>query len=261
MDTTQGIPTALWDEVRHAGHRLLMLDYDGTLAPFRTAREQAVPWPRSLERVRAIAAAAHTTVAIVSGRPLAELIPLLGPLDAEFVGEHGWERRDRGGDIVREPLPAPLRAQLEAAAAQAEAHGWAARLERKRTALVLHVRDLPPARSRDVLARAAEAWSAPALPPQFRLERIDGGLELRACGHDKGTAVRRLLSRQAPGTLAVFVGDDLTDEAAFAVVREHGFGVRVGERPRDSLAQASLPSYRAVPAFLDAWLAAVAPSS
>jgi len=256
-----GIPAALWDEVRLAGHRLLMLDYDGTLAPFRAAREQAVPWPRSLVRLRAVSVAAHTRVAIVSGRPLAELIPLLGPLDADLVGEHGWERRDRGGDIRREPLPVPLRAELEAAAARAEANGWAGRLERKRAALVLHVRDLTPARARDVLARAAEAWSGPASRGQLRLDRIDGGLELRACAHDKGTAVRRLLSRHAPGTLAVFVGDDLTDEAAFAVVREHGFGVRVGERPRDSLAEASLPSYRAVPAFLDAWLAAVGGSS
>jgi trehalose-phosphatase len=261
MNTLQGIPTALWREVRLAGHRLLMLDYDGTLAPFRAAREEAVPWPRSLERLRAITAGAHTAVAVVSGRPVAALLSLLGPLDADVVGEHGWERRDRGGDTAREPLPAPLRAQLDAARARAEAHGWGGRLERKRSGLVLHVRDLPPARARDVLERGAEAWSGPASHPQLRLDQIDGGLELRARGHDKGTAVRRLLSRQAPGTLAVFVGDDVSDEAAFAVVREHGFGVRVGERSRDSLAQAALPSYRAVPAFLDAWLAAVGGSS
>jgi len=97
----QGIPATLWHELKHAGQRLLMLDYDGTLAPFRAAREQAVPWPRSLARLHAVTAAARTSVAIVSGRPLDELRPLLGPLDADLVGEHGWERRDRGGDIGR----------------------------------------------------------------------------------------------------------------------------------------------------------------
>jgi trehalose-phosphatase len=256
MADLNGIPGALWREVSLATHRLLMLDYDGTLAPFHEVRDEALPWPRSLELLRAIAAGAHTTVAIVSGRPLDDLLRLLGPLDAERVGEHGWERRERGGDIVREPLPAPLRRLLDAAEASARAEGWGERLERKRASLVLHVRDLPPAQARDAIARCERSWLEPASHPGLRLDLIDGGLELRARGHDKGSTVRRLLSRQAPGTLGVFVGDDVSDEDAFAAVGGRGFGVRVGKRSSDSLARAWLPSYEDVPGFLEAWLEA-----
>ena len=254
MDDVDGIPAALWREVGLAEHRVLMLDYDGTLAPFRVVRDDAVPLPRSLELLRSITASAHTSVGIVSGRPIEELMRLLGPLAAALMGEHGWERRDRDGDIVREPLPAPIREKLDAAEAIARAQGWGERLERKRAGLVLHTRGLQSGEVHDIVARCAHAWLEPAAHPQMRLDRIDGGLELRARGHDKGTAARWLLSRHAPGTLGVFVGDDLTDEDAFKVVRERGFGVRVGDSSRGSLAQAWLPSYRSVPAFLGEWL-------
>jgi trehalose-phosphatase len=255
MPERNGVPAVLWREVSLAEHRLLMLDYDGTLAPFHRLPDEALPWPRSLELLRAIAARAHTDVGMLSGRPVDELLRLLGPLDAELVGEHGWERRERGGGIVREPLPRALRLSLDAAEAGARAQGWAGQLERKRTGLVLHVRGLPPSHALDLVARCEAAWSEAASHPGLRLDRIDGGLELRARGQDKGTAVLRLLSRRPPGTLGVFLGDDVSDEDAFAALRGRGFGVRVGGRSRESHARGWLDSYREVPGFLETWLA------
>jgi trehalose-6-phosphatase len=57
----------------------------------------------------------------------------------------------------------------------------------------------------------------------------------------------------------VFVGDDVTDEDAFEVVRPWGYGIRVGGVERASHAVARLPSPDAVTAFLEDWLEATAP--
>jgi trehalose 6-phosphate phosphatase len=72
-------------------------------------------------------------------------------------------------------------------------------------------------------------------------------------GEDKGTAIRRWMSR-APmrGTRPVFLGDDITDEAAFAAVRDlDGAGILVGA-PRPTAALYRLAN----PAIARAWLSA-----
>jgi trehalose-phosphatase len=72
-------------------------------------------------------------------------------------------------------------------------------------------------------------------------------LELTVVDTDKGTALRRL--RQALGVDAVlFVGDDLTDEDAFAVLDEHDVGVKVGDGP--TVAAFRVPDVDTVAALL-----------
>lgn len=249
------IPDQLWRLVSLATRRLLMLDFDGTLAPFTVARDAARPLPRSLELLARIAGAGGTDLAIVSGRPVSDLERLLGPVPVLLVGDHGWEVRENGGEVVRHPLPPAARETLDEAERRARAAGWSEQLERKRPAVVLHTRALPPERARDVEERCAAAWQPLAEAGHVRLDRIDRGLELRARGHDKGAVVRSLLSRSPVGTLAVFVGDDVTDEDAFEAVRDHGFGVRVGGTGRTTMAMGLLPSVEAVADFLEAWLA------
>ena len=249
-----GVPARLWRMVALAGHRLLMLDYDGTLAPFEVDRDRARPLPRSTALLGDIAAAAGTTVAIVSGRPLAELERLLGPLPVTVVGEHGWEKRMPDGLVVKCPLPTQQKQVLDRAEHLARRKGLGSHLERKRTGIVLHTRGLAPPVARDHEEETLSLWSPLAADGSSRLGRIDGGVELRLRGRDKGTAVLSLVSQAPPGTLGVFVGDDATDEDAFAAVQEWGFGVRVGESDRPSLAAAWLPSCSAVTAFLEEWL-------
>lgn len=246
------IPDAWWARIAAAPHRLLMLDYDGTLAPFVVDRDQARPYPPSLERLRALAACSHTSLAIVSGRPLRQLQLLLGELEATLVGEHGWEWRARGGEIVREPLHAEAVSALDAAVHLAREAGWGELLEHKRTAVVLHTRALTGAGAKEVADRAFERWRS-LVGPHVVLDRIDGGVELRARGRDKGSAVETLLARSAPGTLGVFVGDDVTDEDAFQVLETRGLGIRVGSHERPTRARARLASYEEVPAFLAEW--------
>jgi trehalose 6-phosphate phosphatase len=248
-----GLPATLWSRAAEAPHRLLMLDYDGTLAPFRVRRGEARPLPGVARLIGRIAAAGGTTVAVISGRPLAELIGLVGLLPAILVGEHGWETRLPDGRVERHRLPEEVAARLERAAVLAQDAGIGSRVERKRGALVLHTRGLPEDQAGDVVREGRRAWEAAAGYGGLRLDTIDGGLELRARSRDKGTAVRDLVAAAPPGTLAVYLGDDATDEDAFRELREIGFGIRVGPRERDSLAAGRLPSVESVETFLERW--------
>jgi trehalose-phosphatase len=235
-----------------------MLDYDGTLAPFHVNREQARPLPRALELVRTIAAEPGTSVAVVSGRPLSEMERLLGPLPVTLVGEHGWEMRLMDGSNLRHPVSASLAERLDRAERAARDKGMGGLLERKRTGLVFHTRgvvggELP----RELEDQARTLWQTVAEAGQFSLQRIDGGIELRMSGRNKGTTALSLVSHSPEGTLSVFVGDDVTDEDAFAAVQGFGFGVRVGDSDRPTIAAARLPDCDSVAEFLEEWLQVV----
>ncbi|MCH8283876.1 MAG: hypothetical protein IIC20_04790, partial [Chloroflexi bacterium] len=125
--------------------RVLMLDYDGTLSPFRTERSQATPYPGVPEALSAIVASGATRLVIVTGRALAELAPLLGvnPLPEVFAS-HGWERRTRDGRQEHSPLPHRMKQGLAEAARGARAAGLGARIEVKPAGVALHWRGLAP---------------------------------------------------------------------------------------------------------------------
>lgn len=248
------LPPRFWARVARAGHRLLLLDYDGTLAPFRVAPGEARPLPGVVPLLRAIAGTGETSLAVVSGRPLSGLIPLLGRLPAALVAEHGWEVRRRDGRILRHPLPLPVGAALRRAGEAAAAAGWGHRLEHKRAALVLHTRGLPRPAAQRIERACARLWRREAAGTSLRLSPVDGGVELRASDRDKGTAVSELLDGSPEGTLAVYLGDDRTDEDAFRAVRRRGVGIRVGPENRKSLARGRILAVQGVREFLRRWL-------
>jgi trehalose-phosphatase len=253
----KGISHELWDEAAAAPHRLLMLDYDGTLAPFRLARAEARPLPESLERMAAITRGARTTLAVLSGRPVKELAAFLGALPIRLVGEHGWESRPTAGVTFQFGLDPAIVEILDRAERLARAEGWEGRLERKRTGLVLHTRSLPAEEADRLRGRAREKWVPLVSPGVVRLDATDGGIELRAAGRNKGTGVETLLAEAPPGTLGVFLGDDVTDEDGFLALRERGWGIRVGDPGVPTAARALLPSCEAVADFLGEWVARI----
>jgi len=245
-----GVPDTFWREVLAAPRRLLALDYDGTLAPFRVDPGAARPLPaarRALDRVLAGA----TEVVVLSGRPPADVARLLDSPPLVVVGEHGWTVRRADGGELRHPVPPERIAMLDRAEGSAPALA-PGRVERKRASLVVHTRGLAPALAADVERRALEHF-APLLGDGLAVRPIDGGLELRVRGRDKGVALAELAAENGPGVFVAAVGDDDTDEDAFrAAARAGGWGVRVG-RPRPTAARAALASPDEVARFLELW--------
>jgi len=90
----------LLKSVAQAPRSLLLLDYDGTLAPFHQERDQAFPYSGIPEVLQEIIRGGHTRVVIISGRDTSETIPLLG-LDPfpEVWGLHGMQRQKPDGRV------------------------------------------------------------------------------------------------------------------------------------------------------------------
>ena len=225
----------------------LLLDFDGTLVDFAPTPEQA----RLDEELTSILTALVQTgahVIIVSGRPLeslAAMVPVVPGIS--WFAEHGaWRRL---GD--RWEGPGRTAADLDELAATlaklAQAPG--ARSERKTLSVCVHWRTVPPA-ERAALIAAAELACDEWLDGHPGYEMLPGHemLEVRARDIHKGTAVR--VARQTwPGARIIALGDDVTDEKAFARLRRCDVGVKVG--PGESAAGYRIDSPDHVAAALE----------
>lgn len=241
--------------VARAPVRVLILDYDGTLAPFQVRPERAVPYPGVEEVLDDIMAAERSRVIIVTGRPADNLVPLLNlRRRPELWGAHGWERllpdgrsaRIQPDDIVRKRLDEGERRARKFASA-------GARVEAKPASVALHWRGasaLTAARIREALT---QLWEPLAAEGDVELLPFDGGVELRARGCNKQHAVKAVLS-ESPGEAAVaYLGDDLTDEDAFEAVKPHGLAVLVRPEFRETAADVWIRPPRELIAFLKRW--------
>lgn len=237
-----------------AQERVLMLDYDGTLAPFREARDEAVPYPGIRPLLGALVSAGHTRVVVVSGRALEDLHPLLDvEPEPEMWGSHGWEHRRPGrGAELEDPGPRArdgLRRGLEDARRRAPAGA----VEVKPVSVAVHVRGMGDRAGTELVRTMRSCWSRIAGEAGLELHDFDGGLELRAPGRDKGTAVEAILSGSAPDARAAYLGDDLTDEDAFRTLRGRGLSVLVRDRLRDTAADLWIRPPDELIAFLERW--------
>jgi trehalose 6-phosphate phosphatase len=99
-----------FEKLRHASSRALLLDYDGTLAPFRVERNKATLYPGVQELLSALIDAKQLRVIIISGRAIDDLIPLLRLKQLpEIWGSHGWERLLPDGRYVAPDLSESIR--------------------------------------------------------------------------------------------------------------------------------------------------------
>jgi trehalose-phosphatase len=193
-------------------------------------------------------------VVLVSGRAAQE-IPRLVALQhpVEVWGSHGAERLLPHGRYTVAPLSGAARDGFEQAAAWAAAYAIEDRFERKPAAVALHWRDLSARAANSLRDQALEAWQQIARAARLAVHTFDGGLELRAPGFDKGAVVRTLLVEEGDGVAAAFLGDDVTDEDAFAAITGQGLGVLVRDEQRPTRASLWLRPPDELRAFLHHW--------
>jgi trehalose-phosphatase len=264
--TTTELPDALGDPDlrRRLGTQpiALFLDYDGTLTPIVERPEMAVladDMRAALERV-----AAHCFVGIVSGRDLADVQAMFrgdGSKDAVTGAGHLWFAGSHGFDIA---APDGTRTEVEEAHAHLDALGAAADdleralaaipgawVERKRFAVATHFRQVDDARVPEVETAVDRVLAAHAGLRKTGGKRI---FELRPdVAWDKGRALWSLFERAdltRAADLAVFVGDDVTDEDAFVALGDDGIGIVVADEARPTDADYRLSSPDDVRAFL-----------
>lgn len=227
----------------HCGSALF-LDFDGTLTDIAAQPDAVQVAPGVVQRLTLLARALGGAVAVVSGRPVAEIDHWLRPLRLPVAGVHGAERRGPDGFLRRIAMPelGPARAVAEALVRRHPA----LRLEMKPGALALHYRQ----------AEALEDVCIEAMTEAMK--RVDGlalmcgkkVVELKPKRASKGQAIRSFLDERPFRSRRPWVfGDDVTDEVAFeTVLGLGGVAVKIGEGE-------SLAPYRlADPAALQGWL-------
>ena len=210
----------------------VLLDVDGTILDIA-----ATPWdvavPESLRGTLArLLDKTGGAVALVSGRPLDELDRLFAPLRLPAVGGHGAELRASAAGAAEPQRARLVDGEIRDRVAEMAETAPGVLVEDKGYSLAVHYRlapDQEPA-IKQAVADIRRDWPADAL------EVLPGKavIEIKPAGFDKGAGVRALM-RHAPfaGRRPIFIGDDTTDETAFAVLPEFdGMGFSVGRRAR-----------------------------
>lgn len=225
----------------------IFLDVDGTLLDFADDPLAVEVGSSLLNLLHALHRALDGALALVSGRELDQLDQLFGHPRWAAAGLHGLQLRHADGSCRDFRVAAGQQVQMRLAVQTLAARFDGVQLEDKQSAIALHCRRAPE--QLPALHKAALAL-LPQLPG-YELQPGNLVLEFKPAGMDKGHAVRELMAHPPfHGRRPVYLGDDLTDEHAFAGVnQEHGLSVRIGTR-EPTLAAFTLPG----PAATEVWL-------
>ncbi len=205
----------------------LFLDLDGTMIDIAPRPDDVFAPSALIRTLDALGRQLGGALAVVSGRPIAAIDALLAPVRLPAAGVHGAEIRFRGDANVHRlasPIPSGVRWLLAPLVAVPGVV-----IEDKTVAIAVHFRQAPAAAERvaETVAAAVAAHKAD------RLTVVPGKCvyEIKHARFSKGTALAEFMA-QPPWAARrpVFIGDDVTDEAAFAELpRWNGLGLAVGQ--------------------------------
>lgn len=241
-------------------HLMVAVDFDGTLAPLVDDPESSRMLPLARSAILDFVTLPETSVTVVSGRALDVLDRLVDlPAVVTLVGSHGAEFRIDGvsGTIQLDAEEQRALAVVSDVVSSVAGRFDGALFEKKSAGAGLHTR---MASREDAAEAESEALRRLGLHPEnsnephpdlaaglVTVRRGKNILEFSVRSANKGTAIIRL-REEAAATATVFIGDDVTDEDAFAVMGPDDMAIKVGEG--DSLAPFRLADPAEVAAFL-----------
>jgi trehalose 6-phosphate phosphatase len=201
----------------------LFADYGGTLVPNGVFPE-AEPSPLLLKRLDRLSGVESFSIFVMSGKTVGELDAALGLADVGLIGQSGFEIRKPRGEIVH-PVDVGSANEL-LHRLELEAHGRLeaysdVRLSNKGFAITLEHDGC----SSPVVRRATRGFTDVVRSVdhhnQLELMYRSNGVEARLAGWRKGDAIRHILREvSTDDSLAICIGDDVTDEEAFEAVLE-----------------------------------------
>jgi alpha,alpha-trehalase len=257
--STEALSSALecMEEIMHhmVGKRIaVFLDYDGTLTPIVERPEQAVLSQEVRDSVKELAN--HCTVAIISGRDLQNVQELVGIDTIFYAGSHGFDIAGPKGRHVeyqqgKDFLPVLDRAEQMLHDRLKEIRG--ALIERKKFSIAVHYRKV-----QEEEVGAVEDAVDEVLDRHEELRKSSGKKMYEVqpkIEWDKGRALLWLLEKlelDRPDVLPLYIGDDITDEHAFKVLRGRGIGIVVRDGSRRTAARYALEDPDDVQKFLKA---------
>jgi trehalose 6-phosphate phosphatase len=241
------------ERIAQASHLLVCLDFDGTLTKIVAHPAEVVLDRDTRDVVAKLAGREDVTVAVVSGRARSDLLARVDVAGLIYAGNHGLEISGPGFVFI-EPSAATCREQLHALAKELAARLNAipgAFVEDKGLTISVHDRKVSAERQEEVRRLVHTALANSKHP--FQLTLGDRVYDIRPRVHwDKGVAVAWIREQiRKPDALAVYLGDDATDEDAFAGLREE-ITIKVGPNG-ETVAHYRLGTFTDVRKFLQ-WL-------
>lgn len=233
----------------------LVLDYDGTLAPFNAQRDRAFPYPGVSRLLRDIMTMSSTRVVMVSGRPAAEVLYLLGVQPyPEVWGLHGLQRWKPGGNCEL------VAADQDSNQTLAEAGDWLESLEVphlgevKPGSIAFHWRGLDAEDAARLRNKVLLRWMPLSFRPNMTLLPFDGGIELRLAARSKADAIHTIAAEMGKDAAIAYLGDDESDEEGFAALQPRGLAVLARPEWRPTMANTWIAPPKGLLEFLSQWL-------
>jgi len=228
----KSVSPALAERLVRAAHSPVLLvacDFDGTLSAIAERPDLARADRRAVSCLAALSRLPHTHGAILSGRSLQDLRVRLGGLGAELervrlIGSHGLESGEGNHELVLNPGAKARLDEIRDRVQDIAARAPGSIVEIKPASITFHYRQCEPEIG-DLAARAVAELGEQA-PGVFRLGAL-AAVELCVIEPNKGAALT-LVRRRVGATGTVFIGDDVTDEAAFAVMSGSDLSIKVG---------------------------------
>ncbi len=244
-----------YNHLRRSPQKALLLDYDGTLAPFHVEPDKAYPYPGVPQMLDRIMKVPSVRLVIITGRWIKDLTPLLKLKGhPEIWGSHGIERLKLDGSYEIAPMDEDALDGLVKADEWIQEVGLEERCEEKPGCLAIHWRGLDEKEISQIRRQVDPKWSLIAESSGLSLKEFDGGMELRVPVRDKGDAVRTILEELENDAFVAYLGDDLTDEDAFRAIKGKGMAVLVRKELRPTAADVWIRPPEELLEFLSGWL-------
>ncbi len=248
-------PDKFLQSLSSSKNRLLLLDYDGTIAPFRIRREKAYPYDGIRPLLKKIQTISGCRLIIITGRTASELATLI-KIDPspEIWGCHGWERLLPDGSYIKPELDPATISGLKAIAAWSEGNDLGMHFEIKTASVAIHWRGLPKSLRQKIIACVEKDLPPIAAKSGLILKEFNGGIEILPAGRNKGYAVRKILDESGDTPVVAYFGDDMTDEHAFRAIDGHGLSILVNASLRETSADLWIKPPGEILAFFQSWI-------
>ena len=231
-----------------AHKRCILLDYDGTLAPYQKLPSMAAPSEDLIQLLKQLTQNPSNEIVIISGRDINTLEKWLGKLPLNMIAEHGACAKYRGEDWKEQvAINTEWKEQIRPLMQLFVDRCAGSFIEEKKSTLAWHYRntnqELGFMRSRELRNALLQ------LTANTALQVVDGNkvLEVRMVGVDKGMAAVNMISGFEPD-FVLCIGDDVTDEDMFRAMRDKGYTIKIGRA--NTSAQYTILSQKDVFPFL-----------
>jgi len=209
-------------------NRILFLDYDGTLSPFKERPETAVPGAILLAILNTLADDPRNNLVIVSGRHRDLLHKWFGSLNIGIVAEHGAWIREKDKDwLPAIKVESNWKEKVRPILRSYEDRLPGSFAEEKEFSLVWHYRAADPELASVRSKELADELGYFTENTELQVLQDSKSIEVRNVGIDKGISAKLLLSEKT-FDFVLAVGDDLADEELFKVIPEKSYSIKVG---------------------------------